>query len=39
MAASDIVPLIHGSDVAAVAGAVLQDFDKYANKVRWMLLG
>jgi energy-converting hydrogenase Eha subunit A len=39
MAASDILPLIHGSDVAEVAGAVLQIFDKYVNKVFLMLLG
>ena len=33
MAASDLMPLIAGSDVAAAADAVLKDFSNYAGQV------
>ena len=34
MAGSDVVPLIAGSDVAAAADAILQDFSSYVGQVR-----
>ena len=33
MAASDLLPLVAGSDVAAAADAVLKDFNAYAGQV------
>lgn len=34
MAATDLLPLVSGTDVAAAADAVLKDFSTYAGQVR-----
>ena len=37
MTATEVVPLVSGQDIAAVANVVLQSFDNYANKVSLLL--
>ena len=37
MVATEVLPLVSGQDIAAVANAVLQSFNKYANKVSPLL--
>ena len=34
MASSDVLPLVSGTDVAAAADAILQDFDSFAGQVQ-----